>query len=502
MALVNGQRARQGANALAILVIALTLFRPAIAADPALPTSFCALVGAQVICYDSQLTHATPVTPPDQKVIDFSIAPDGNWIVYRASDALLIASIGGQAGQLVDPQAAPPAAIMPGNMTLGWSPDGIGIAYLTVSGLRIAYPGGHYADATDRPYINLKWSPHGTRLAAQSSDGAWTFFEAKRDTPLKLTRVFAQAADVAWLSDDALIVAPVAGGLLRIDPANATSPPAWYVADEHFIRLNSTPDGQVEALHPDPGDVIGNSVSIQGDGKWTPLGSTKLDSRLEWGPPPGELLLYITSGTPILVDRVTGAEDMIPIRRVTRIVWGPPPLPEVEGVAMDADLFFLAPDQSGIVQLWRLPRTGFPLLAITQGAVSVTAYTLFPDTVRYIAGGVAFTVNMDGSAILPALPTIDLLPTATRLPVTPPAPAGEVQVIGWQPGPTVARRILKTGAVSATYTIEGAILSPSGRYAVGFRGASPNQTLLILDWTNGRAVTLQGIRNATTLRWM
>ncbi len=508
MALANGQRVRRVVNLLCLLILLIASFNSTFtirADESGLSTSFCALINLQVICYDNQLRRAIPVTPPDQQVIDFAMSPDGEWLIYRTAAALLMASIGGQTGQIVDSQSAPPAAIAPDNTTLTWSADGIGIAYLTAAGLRIAYPGGHFVDAVDRPYVNLKWSPHGGRLAAQSADGTWIFFETKRDAPLHITRVFAQASDIAWLTEDAAIIAPVAGGLLRSDVTNATAPPAWYVADEHFIKLNSTPDGQIVALHPDPGDVIGNSVIINGDGKWSALGSTKLDSRLAWGPPPGDRLFYITSGTPILVDRVTGAEDMIPIRRVTRITWGPLPLPEAEGVALDADLYFLSPDSRNIVQLWRLPRTGFPLFAITQSAVSVSSYVLYPDTIRYIAGGVAVTINMDGSALLPAIATVDLNPTPTKLPVSPPPPAGEVQSVGWQPGPLVVQRVLKTGSVSAAYTIDGAVLSPTGKFAVGFKGLVPNRRLVILDWTNGRAVTIGSLINAqsvTALRWM
>ena len=481
----------------------------------ALPDSLCALVSAQVVCYDAQTAGASPATPANQKVIDFALSPEGQWLAYRTSDFLAIAaidgSINGNGAQVIDPNAAPPADINPGQVTIAWSPDGLGIAYLSSLGLRVAYPNGHFYNATDRPYANLKWSPGGTRLAVQSDDGTWTFFACSPDAPLRTMSVYSQAADIAWLGDTIVIVAPVAGGLLRIDPVNAAAP-VWTVADEHFINLQTAADNKIVALHPDPGDIIGNAVAIPADGNWTPLGDAKLDSRLQWGPA-GQMLLYITSGTPILVDRVTGYEDMLPLRRISRIVWASPPPPESMSVMLDADLYFLAADSSGTTQLWRLSRNNFPLLVMTQSVQSITAYTLYNDTIQYTAGGMVTTVRLDGSSIPTVTPSNTLSPRATALrtpiptptprptlpPPSPLPPAGSLQNVGWQPGPTVVQRTLKNGSQSSAYLLENAILSPTGKFAVGYR--SPHGKVVVLNWETGREITLRDIPTATAFQW-
>ncbi len=473
-------------------------------AESALPAPLCALVAARVICYDARTAAPAPVSPADTPVIDFTIAPDGGWVAYRTTEALWIVPIDGHtAAWNADPLAAPPAALDPAITTLTWSPDGLGIAYVTAAGLRIAWPGGHFAAAIDRAYTRVLWSPSGVRLAAKSADGEWTFFAPDRAGSLRITRVFATAADAAWLTDDAVIIAPTAGGLLRLNPASASAPPDWYVADEHFIRLERGAPGEVVALHPDPGDSVGGAVSIAADGKWHALGSAKLDARLTWLPAPAAKLLYITSGTPILVDPATGAEDMLPIRRIDRIVWSPAPPPEVLGVAMDADLYFLAADSSGIVQVWRLPRDGFPLIELSRSVISVTDFTVAGALIWYTAGGVTAIVAPDGPpASTPTPAGLPRTPFPTRLPPTiPPSPppvtasaSVNFQNIGWQPGPSV----IQIAGTAATTVLERPLFSPSGHFAVGYRGAR----LLIVNWQTGRQVTVQGVIAAGDLRWV
>lgn len=478
---------------LSLIFLLLMGGKSAIYAASALPVPVCAISEARLFCYEPQRARTIFSTPEDQTIVDFSIAPSSDWLVYRTPDTLYMAQIGGDT-LTIDKDAAPPSLILPEASTLAWSPDSMGIAYITPQGLKTVYPGGKFASNSDRPYINLRWSTEGGRIAAQSIDGGWSFLESKPGA-LRVTRLYNLPADVGWFDDNAALIANKSGGLMRVDAATKDSNPAWYIADQTFIKLENGLPGEVLALRPERGTGLGGAVSINADGKFTTLGNVRLDARLDWGPAPGELLYYITSGTPIMVDRGTGAEDALPIRRVARIGFGAVPIPEVLGVTMDADLYFLAPDEKNTPQLWRLTRYGFPLIRISQSVVPVTGYNVIGDKTQYIAGGVTVTVNSDGS--LPDLATPDLVPTNTPRPT-----ATSVNValrrIGWQPGPVLLQKVEPDGKTSRPIQIDNVQNSPSGRYAVGTIGAQ----LIILDWTTGKRVAIEGIRGATALRWV
>src|SRR5258708_30600369 len=104
--------------------------------------------------------------------------------------------------------------------------------------------------------------------------------------------------------------------------------------------------GKRLAHTPDHGDRIGETGAISGDGKVTTRGNSKIDERVRWGPD-GRMMVYIDAGAPILVDRSSGMEDILPVKNVTRLVWSPPLPPIVAATPMDADLYYLAPDSAG-----------------------------------------------------------------------------------------------------------------------------------------------------------
>ncbi|HLY25301.1 MAG TPA: hypothetical protein VKQ72_03110 [Aggregatilineales bacterium] len=385
----------------------------------ALPAPLCALSNQRLVCYDQQTAAPHILSAPGQQVVDFAFAPDGNWLVYRADGILTIVSAADSGSAFViDRQGPAPLSITPATVSLAWSPDGRAIAYATAFGLRVALPpdspadAPHYLNDLSRPYDNLRFSADGHYLAAQGEDGQWVIFALDPNKvdgdAMRTVREIPQAGELAWLDDNSFIVAPQAGGLERL-AAEGKNAPAWTLAQDHFTKLLSISNGQVVATHPDPGDTIGSVVSITPDGKVLPLGNSKIDSRAVWGPD-GQVMLYIDSGTPILVDRGTGAEDMLPVRGVSRIAWAPPPTESATSLALDADLYFLAPDGEGRDQLWRLAGSGKE----TARPLSAEPYTVLDYAVRsdgqgavLTSGGQLLAVTFDPAA--PGDPTQDMI---------------------------------------------------------------------------------------------
>ncbi len=517
--------------------------------SPRLPASLCGLVTGQIICYDSSAA-GHPITPAGRQVTDFAIAPDGNWIVYRSSDTVTITAIyGATLTRQVDGKATPPAALDLSAATIAWSPNGLAIAYVTAGGFRVAFPTPsgqpRFVEVNNRLAVNLRFSTGGGRLAVQAADGTWSLFAIQAgddSSAVQYTRSVDQAADVAWLNDDDLVVAAVAGGLSRISAASAgDKAPAWTLPDEHFTKLITTSTGEVLALHPDPGDTIGSVVSISADGRITPLGTSKIDAMAEWGPD-GRTLYYITSGTPILIDRATGAEDTLPLSRVLRLAWLPP-LPLLSSSApLDADLYFLAPDNNGVRQVWWLPRSGL------DAVIQLSHET---DDVRdFVASRTDVILKTDRQNVLVPLVGTEVANAAIVLPTRTPSPlavsadtegwvitrSSQVVVkspwpildeqaassvksgssllfirrIGWTPGPDTIQLCRSTPNPalseirSRAYVFSNAVLSPTGRFVAGWqRTGTIGQVgqLVILDLESGRKLRIQGTRDISSLQW-
>jgi hypothetical protein len=471
----------------------------------------CAIRGTALVCYEPQRARPIAISDTKQTVIDFSIAPDGGWVVYRTFETLYMAQIGGDVRVELDKNVPPPSNLTLSTVSLTWSPDSLGIAYLTPTGFKTLYPGKQTALAQERAYHDLRWSPGGTRLAAQATDGSWTFFESAPGQLKALRTLSLGRSEMAWLDENAVVIAPITGGLSRFDPARPDSPAVWYIGDELFIRLQSARSeapGEAFALHLDArtaggSAITGNAVSIRTDGKWSPFGTVKLDSRLEWAA--GKWLVYVTSGTPILADRATGEEDSLPIREVGRLAFGPAAPPSAFGISLDADLYFLAGDARGVIQLWRLPANGSPLTPITRSLTNVTSFAV-GERIDYQTVSGLVTLNLDGT--IPELGTPEFAPTAltpfpTRTPRPPtatPIPV-TVQRVGWQPGPAAIQRVESNGSVSRPALLESPQFSPTGRFAAGTFGGA-NGALVILEWSTGRKVTIGAIVGASKLVWV
>lgn len=393
-----------------------------------LPAPICALVGARVACYEAETAMPRLISAEGLQVFDFALSPDGEYVVYRTVDGgVWVGAVDQSESAQLDAGALPPAAVEFHDTTITWSPDGLGIAYVIATGVRVALPGASgipvLIDFTDRLYNHLTFSPGGMRLAAQDVNRSWTVFSILSQEGLKTGAVrfgvVDRPGDAAWLDDNSLIAAPEEGGLLRLNVVEGENrfSTAWERAEGSFTKLVTYLGGGVRAFVSDPGDLLGQPVGISGEGAVTGLGAPKIDPRATWTAG-GLWLVYITSGTPILIDPVTGGEDALDIQRVSTLSWGAPPTLIAGTLSMDADLFFLAPDAQGVHQVWEFPGDGqTPVRQMTAMPQSVIDYAISPDR-RFVA------LTMGNRLLVVPLPGFSPTPTPVRATPIPDAVEG------------------------------------------------------------------------------
>lgn len=105
------------------------------------------------------------ISPQDQPVFDFAVAPDGVWYVYRTganSGMVILSSLDGNSGSLLEMDIALPTESS-ARQTIDWSPDGMGLAYIVPEGVRIARVGaGEYGETlfsvVQGSWVELYWA--------------------------------------------------------------------------------------------------------------------------------------------------------------------------------------------------------------------------------------------------------------------------------------------------------------------------------------------------------
>ena len=141
----------------------------------------------------------TVVSPIDQPVTDFDIAPDGEWYVYRsnANNAVVVSSLSGMGGYVLEFDVNGPAQSSAAQ-TIAWSPDASRLAYIVAQGVRIAELGqGQYGEAVlstiQGAFAELYWLDGQTIIASDAggsltrisgSAGQWTL-DATSGLPMR-----------------------------------------------------------------------------------------------------------------------------------------------------------------------------------------------------------------------------------------------------------------------------------------------------------------------------
>jgi len=344
----------------------------------------------------------TTVTPPDEFVIDFRVAPDGNLLAYRTRVGVLIADMYSDAEPvLLEGERASVPLIRGSGETIAWAPDGGAIAYTTLYGGRVWQAGGTFTDLTTPNLRHLMWSPGGTYLAAESDIGAWWLF--RRDAAgMVLIAAVPESAGATWVSDALLAFAPPEGGLRLMDLSQGNTQSELVAGPIRYFLPLMTVEGVLAYEGSDPeGQPVGQLRQVTLDGTISDLGEMDVDvSGLRWAPR-GEWLVAARGGVLALVNPLTGEGFTLPFNGISTYSWGVPLPPPVERLPLQQPVFFIARDNTGIAQVWRL-RPDALAETITPAITDVLSYSVSPagDRLAYVSNGGLWLTELNGADTL------------------------------------------------------------------------------------------------------
>lgn len=363
-------------------------------------------------------TSAASVTRLDQVVLDFAVAPGGDWLLYRTDAYILLSSVDGQSGQILDDNLGVPVEHTFGP-TLAWSPDAGQMAYSTATGFRLYVPGAGAESGPQvfdvpegQPSAGLVWSADSHWLYSWRADGTLAIY-LWDGTLLSPIVTLSQVNSAAWLSDNRLAWAPVEGGLAVVQPTDLEARVFVAPQDQQVSLIGQQADGDIVFfLH---GSDLNNPgllhVAIPDDLSFQPAGGKPLDTTgMRWAPG-GSRLIGPDPDDPaslLIVDPATGASDSIETAGAAHtLAWGDPPPQQVKSLPLSADLFFMAPDDAGIIQVYRLPGNGEPAEVLTDAIADVTAYAISDDgeNLAYASEGIIYATPI-GSLVPAQVATI------------------------------------------------------------------------------------------------
>ncbi len=382
-------------------LLIMVILVPTLAQDGLnLPSELYVLLNSGVIeRYGIGASGVQTVTPDDVFILDFRVAPDGNWVAYRTETGVSLLNMytGDTRSLENDTSSVPP--IRGQGETLAWTANGDALAYTTLNGGRVYFNSGSpaplFAEIPTIPLLNLVWSPDGSHLAAEAEDNIWWIYRRDGAT-MVLASAIPAANGTAWVGNAQLVFAPPEGGLILMDMANANTQTP-LLNPTHLYSLPIMTDGGLlvfrrafDETRFDESFGVLTSVTLQGGtATATETGTAAFDlSGLRWAPN-GALLIAFRGGALGIVNPVDGFSFTLPIQSAVAYGWGPIYPRSVLGINVRTSGFFLAPDISGIIQVWQLNTSGAPAFTLTPAEEDVTAYAMSPDLrrVAYVSGG-------------------------------------------------------------------------------------------------------------------
>lgn len=364
-----------------VTLLGLLLLLPASAQDGLnLPTELYILLNeGQIERYGLGTSGVQRLEPSDDFIVDFRVAPDGNWFAYRTQEGLFIRNmfIEDSTKQIEDVRASLPSIRGRGE-TIAWTNNSDALAYTTEYGGRVHFfDTGEFTDLLTPDLLDMKWSPDGQYLAAGATQNVWWIFK-RNGNVMDLAAAIPAANGADWVAEGQLLYAPSDGGLTILDVSEGNFQTQLLGSGDTYFLPTLTDTGLIRAF-------IGANTSARlielnpATGQAQDVAIAELDiSNARWAPQ-SELLIIFQGGALALVEPISGGGFTLPITTTATYSWGAIRPEVVEGVTMSQSGYYLAPDTNGIVQVWRLPADGSAPVAITSAETDVTEFALSFD---------------------------------------------------------------------------------------------------------------------------
>jgi hypothetical protein len=334
--------------------------------------------------YGLGMAGVTRVTPQDTFVVDFRVAPDGNWVAYRTPESLMVADMFAENSvRQIEAERAGLPQIRGRGETIAWSPTADALAYTTEYGGRVHFFNENsFSDLTTPDLQHLVWSTDGAYLAAEASGGVWWFFR-RNGTSLDLSAAIPGANGGTWFSGSQFLFAAPEGGLILMNLADANRQTPLVAADRIYHLPVVALDGTIRAFAGTAESArLVEIMLTQSSASVNPAGTGDLDlSGMQWAPG-GMLLTAFQGGVLALVEPYSGSGFTLPIAGAATFGWGATYPPAAAGLTLPDDGYFLALDNSSVMQVWRLPANGSLPATITPALEDISEFALSIDRTR------------------------------------------------------------------------------------------------------------------------
>lgn len=387
-----------------LLLCALLLVSPALHAQDSLnlPTELYVLRNEGIIeRYGLGVEGVSVISDEDEFILDFSIAPDGNWMAYRTLEGLFLSNLYDERERQIEGEDAGLPDIRGRGSTMAWSPRSDALAYTTSDGARVHFfLSESFSKIEDPNLFNLVWSPDGRFLAAETDDGVWWIYQM-RDGQAALTSAIPDTVGLTWVNPTQLLFAPFAGGLVLMDLANGNQQTPILDAEQRYYLPQRLQDDRVHVLVGEPNAARLQEIRFLGDTTQVEdVGVSFVDpSNVRWSPD-GNLLVVFQGGVLALIDPISGNGFTLPIGSASAYSWGPS-YPPALSAPLPTSATLLAADTQGIVQVWRLPEDGSDPQQLTVANQSIIDYALAPDrsSVAYVSNSGLWVAPLEDAGV-------------------------------------------------------------------------------------------------------